>query len=743
MSLQNREIRILLVEDSQDDAALLLRTLERHGFALDHRRVESFTGLSEALKEETWDVVLIDYSLPSFTGLEALSVVKASSQRPGVVMVSGTISEDTAVQTLGSGAHDYVLKDNLKRLGPAVDHALREARHRIHQEWAESELRKSEEKYRKLHQSMRDAFVHVDLDGRILDTNEVFQEMVGYGAEELSASQYTSLIPEKWHAREAEIISTQVLARGYSDVYEKEYRRKNGTTVAVETRRFLLRDSDGKPASIWSTVRDITERKETEERLLGLARFSDENPQPVMRATPTGSIIYSNRASEGLVSSWTGKVPEEYLGAVASAWETGKKQEIEIQQGSKSYSVTFVPFVAAGYINLYGREVTEEKALAAQLNHAQKMEAIGELAGGVAHDFNNILTAIIGFGTFLQLKLKNNEPLRHSADQIILAAERAAELTQNLLVFSRKQITAPKPVNLNAIIGQVEKFLLRIIGEDIQLKTSLHPEELVVLADSGQVEQVLMNLATNAKDAMPGGGSIIIATSSIELDEKFIALHGYGKTGLHALLSFEDTGCGMDKSTQERIFEPFFTTKEVGKGTGLGLSIVYGIVKQHNGFINVYSELNKGTTFRVYLPLTQSAVAGKKLEKAMPAEGGTETILLGEDDPGVRELTRIFLEESGYSVIEAVDGDEAIAVFKDNQGRIDLVILDIVMPKRSGKSVADEIRVVNPKISVLFVSGYTANIIHQNGILEEGLNFISKPFSPEALLRKVREVLDH
>ena len=371
------------------------------------------------------------------------------------------------------------------------------------------------------------------------------------------------------------------------------------------------------------------------------------------------------------------------------------------------------------------------------------MEAIGELAGGVAHDFNNILTAIIGFGTFLQLKLKDNEPLRHNADQIIVAAERAAELTQNLLVFSRKQITTPRPVNLNTIIGQVEKFLRRIINDDIQLKTSLHPEELVVLADSGQVEQVLMNLATNSQDAMPGGGSIMIATSLIELDEKFIALHGYGRPGLYALLSFEDTGSGMDKNTQERIFEPFFTTKEVGKGTGLGLSIVYGIVKQHNGFINVYSELNKGTTFRVYLPVTQSAVAGKKPEKAMPAEGGTETILVGEDDAGVRQLTRIFLEESGYSVIEAVDGDEAIAVFKDNQGRIDLVILDIVMPKKSGKSVADEIRVANPKIPVLFVSGYTANIIHQNGILEEGLNFISKPFSPEALLRKVREVLDH
>jgi len=742
MNPSDREVRILFVEDSQDDVSLLVRTLERYGLELYFRRVETIPALKEALQGQPWDAVLIDYTLPSFNGVDAISAIKASGQRPGTIIVSGTISEDIAVKTLTAGADDYVLKDNLKRLGPAVEHALREALQRVRKEWAERALRESEEKYRKLHQSMRDAFVHVDLSGQILDTNKVFQEMIGYGEEELNALNYRTLIPEKWHAKEAEIFSTQVLSRGYSDVYEKEYRSKDGTILPVETLRVLLRDSDGKPVSIWSTVRDITERREAEQQLLGLSRFPDENPGPVLRVRPNGSIIYSNKASKALVSSWGERVPGDYLHVLTRAWESGEEQVFEILTAPTSYNITAVPFIAAGYINLYGRDVTEEKALAAQLNQAQKMEAVGQLAGGVAHDFNNILTAIMGFATILQLKLKDNEPLRHHADQIIVGAKRAAELTQGLLVFSRKQIISPKPVNLNEIIGHIEKFLLRIIGEDIQLKASLHAGELIVLADSGQVEQVLMNLATNARDAMPEGGSIIIATSRIEFDEEFITVHGYGKPGLYALISFEDTGVGMDKNTQEKVFEPFFTTKEVGKGTGLGLSIVYGIVKQHNGFINLYSEPTKGTTFRIYLPITQSAAAEKRQEKATTAEGGTETILLGEDDAGVRELTKMILEQAGYTVIGAVDGEEAIAKYKENQKTIKLLILDIVMPKRSGRSVAEEITSANASVRVLYISGYTANIIHHHGILDEGLNFISKPFSPQTLLSKVRETLD-
>ena len=386
--------------------------------------------------------------------------------------------------------------------------------------------------------------------------------------------------------------------------------------------------------------------------------------------------------------------------------------------------------------------VTERRNLEDQLRQAQKMEAVGQLAGGIAHDFNNILTAIIGYGTFLQMKLKDGDPLKHSADQILASAERAAHLTQSLLAFSRKQIINPKPVDLNEIIRALVRFLKRIIGEDIELRTVPAEGELIVKADSGQIEQILMNLATNARDAMPKGGLITVSTSRLSLDAEFTKAHGYGEPGPYALISFEDTGVGIDKKTQEKIFDPFFTTKEVGKGTGLGLSIVYGIVKQHNGYVTVYSEQGMGTTFRIYFPITRSAIEeARQREEAAPASG-SETVLLGEDDPGVRNLTKMILEQSGYTVIEALDGDEAVAKFMENRDRIQLLLLDIVMPKKSGKAVSEEIRKTSPRVRVLFTSGYTAEIIHQNGILDEGLNFITKPFSPRDLLKKIREVLD-
>jgi PAS domain S-box-containing protein len=388
------------------------------------------------------------------------------------------------------------------------------------------------------------------------------------------------------------------------------------------------------------------------------------------------------------------------------------------------------------------RDTTERRVLEAQLLQAQKMEAVGLLAGGIAHDFNNILTAIIGYSTFLQMKMKEGDSLKHHADQIIAAAQRAARLTQSLLTFSRKQIINPKPIDLNDIIRTVEKFLIRIIGEDIELKTALTEERLIVMADGSQVEQLLMNLATNARDAMPEGGLLTISTSRLAMDAEFIKAHGYGKPGPSALISVEDTGIGMDRKTQEKIFEPFFTTKEVGKGTGLGLSIAYGIVKQHNGYINLYSEPEKGTTFRIYFPITQSAVEKAEPQDKEAPRGGTETILLGEDDPAVRQLTRIILEQFGYTVIEALDGEEAVAKFTENQPKIRLLLLDIVMPKKSGKAVSEEIKKMGADVRVLYTSGYTANIIHQKGILEEGLNFITKPFAPRDLLRKVREVLD-
>jgi len=385
-------------------------------------------------------------------------------------------------------------------------------------------------------------------------------------------------------------------------------------------------------------------------------------------------------------------------------------------------------------------DITDQKSLEDQLRQAQKMEAVGQLAGGIAHDFNNILTAVIGYAHMLKMKLKDDKKLGSYADNILSLSDRAANLTQSLLAFSRKQIINPRPVNLNEIIRTVEKLLSRIIGEDMQLKAVLSARDLIIMADHLQIEQVLMNLATNARDAMPEGGRLTIGTEDVDIDHEFIKEHGYGTEGAYAVMSVTDSGAGMARETREKIFEPFFTTKETGKGTGLGLSMVYGIIKQHDGYINVYSEPGEGTTFRIYLPLIEAKADEIKPDFIKSLETGTETILLAEDETEVRAFTRKLLEEYGYKVIDAKDGDDTIDKFKLHKDKIELVILDVIMPNRNGREVCEAIKKITPDIKVLFTSGYPAD--HIDGMIGKGSVFILKPVSPTKLLQKIREVLD-
>jgi PAS domain S-box-containing protein len=384
----------------------------------------------------------------------------------------------------------------------------------------------------------------------------------------------------------------------------------------------------------------------------------------------------------------------------------------------------------------------EKKKLEMQLQQSQKMEAVGHLAGGIAHDFNNMLTAIIGYGNLLDMAIEKESPLKHYVEQILESSEKSADLTRQLLTFSRKQVIISKQGDLNQLIRGMEKLLGRIIGEDIEFVTHLAGKALTVMMDSGQIEQVLMNLCTNARDAMPHGGLLSIGTDTVYLGDEYIETNVINKAGMYALMSVTDSGKGMDETTRQRIFEPFFTTKEVGKGSGLGLAIVYGIIQQHSGHISVYSEPGKGSTFRIYLPLVES-----EAEAAIPAEiitpkRGTETILVAEDNEDVRKLERKVLEGFGYTVIEAVDGEDAINKFEENKERIQLALLDVIMPKKSGKEVYDNIKKVKPDMKILFSSGYTADIISTKGILEEKMDFISKPVSPNYLLSKIREILD-
>ncbi len=388
-------------------------------------------------------------------------------------------------------------------------------------------------------------------------------------------------------------------------------------------------------------------------------------------------------------------------------------------------------------------QVTHRNHLEQQLFKAQKMEAIGKLAGGIAHYFNNILTAIIGYGTFLEMELDKNDKRWNYVSKILTSSYRAADLVQSLLAYSKQQLINPKPIDLNDVVRRVEKLLTGIIGEDIELKTELAKSDLIIVVDRGRIEQVLMNLATNARDAMPDGGKLIIKTEVRAIDDAYIRSHGFGEKGEYAFLSFIDTGTGMDEKTLERVFDPFFTTKAVGKGTGLGLSTVYGIIKQHDGFINVESEAGEGTTVKLYFPISKA----DREEAQSKAEGGEQndrvTILVAEDYEFVRELDRSVLEEAGYEVIEAKDGMDAVEKFMENRDKVKFLLLDVVMPKKSGREVYEEIRRVKPDIKVLFISGHSQEIVRKKGIFtEQGVNLVSKPVSPRELLVKVREILD-
>ena len=390
-----------------------------------------------------------------------------------------------------------------------------------------------------------------------------------------------------------------------------------------------------------------------------------------------------------------------------------------------------------------GIDITEQKNLEAQLRQAQKMEAVGQLAGGVAHDFNNILQAIMGYGSLLLMKMNGDATMRHCVDQILDASNKAAGVTRSLLAFSRKQIMNPRPVDLNDIVRGIEKLLSRLISEDIEITISLTNKNVLCVADAGQIEQVLMNLTTNARDAMPKGGRLIIETEAIDLDDAFIRSHGYGKRGRFALLTVSDTGIGLKQDEIEKIFDPFYTTKETGKGTGLGLAMAYGIVQQHGGYINVYSELDQGTTFRIYLPAAQIKEEIAIASSAEPPPvGGSETILVVEDDEMLRELSKTVLTENGYKVILARDGQEAVEKFIDHRDAIQLAIIDMIMPKKNGKEAYSEMIKIRSDIKVLFASGYTSERIDALSLSKEELHFINKPVSSKQLLRKVREILD-
>ncbi len=386
------------------------------------------------------------------------------------------------------------------------------------------------------------------------------------------------------------------------------------------------------------------------------------------------------------------------------------------------------------------RDTTERVHREGKTRYDQKMEAISTLTSGVAHDFNNILTAIVGYGNVLKMKLSESDPLRPMAVQILAAAERASGITKGLLSFGSRQLLSLKPVDLNETVRRTAAEFSKDSNSGITVEVKTADTALTIMADEGEIEQCLMNMLSNARDAMPSGGTVSLTIGTMELEDTFISIHGYGTKGSYAVVAITDTGIGMDEQTRKKAFEPFFTTKNTGKGLGLGLAIVYGVVKSHRGFVNVYSEPGIGSTFRIYLPL--AGIRSADAASSLLPEGNGETVLIADDEAAVRKITKSVLEQFGYRVVAAIDGEEALRLFREHPGPIHLVMLDVIMPGKDGKSVYEEIMRLRPDTRVLFTSGYTADIVHTKGLLDNGVPFISKPVSPRDLLRKIREVLE-
>jgi PAS domain S-box-containing protein len=444
---------------------------------------------------------------------------------------------------------------------------------------------------------------------------------------------------------------------------------------------------------------------------------------------------------------------EKVAKAATEALRTGAGTNLEYRMRHKdgtwrTLESSASTIVKAGQVEklvIVNRDVTERKRLEEQFRQSQKMEAVGRLSGGVAHDFNNLLGVIIGYGEVVQEGTAVDSPMRTCAEEMLKAGHRAASLTRQLLAFSRQQVMDPRVLDLNAVVKDMEKMLKRLISEDIHLKTDLDSNLARIKADQGQIEQVIMNLVVNARDAMPGGGKLEITSRNFYMDDNFVRRYPYPvQVGDYVLLTVSDTGIGMDATTRSRVFEPFFTTKEKGKGTGLGLSTVYGVVKQSGGYIDVASEPGAGATFKIYLPKVEDALEAQKQTSEIPASlHGTETVLLVEDELSLRKLSRHLLELCGYSVLEAENGTDALKISQEhNQRNIDLLLTDVVMPGMSGRALADRLVKQRPKTRVVYMSGYTGQTVGEHGVLAEGSFFLPKPFTREGLARKVREALD-
>jgi two-component system, cell cycle sensor histidine kinase and response regulator CckA len=910
-----RPLRVLIVEDVDADAELVVRELTRGGFVVAFERVDTSESMAAALEQQTWDLIISDFRMPRFSATDALALCMARKVDAPIIVVSGTVGEEQAVEVMKGGACDFFLKGRLTRLGAAVDRALREAENRrsrrqaeIDRQHAVDALRESEDRYRRLIDNMEEVVYAGEFEndcamGPLTFVSGQVREVTGHDPQDFLSDPgllWRLIHPEDRGAVAA--AARRVLAEGRAE--QRRYRARNVLTGEyrwLEDTLVPQLPPEGGAKRFFGTARDITNRVRAEQELAAQQRFLrqiiDQNPSLIFVKDAEGRFTLANqaiadafgatvadligktdsdfnpnaeqvrafrrddleviesqrekviaeecltdargdlrwfsavkrpligpdgragqvlgvstditerkRAEEALrqaqeryvraseiakvgvwdwdlgtnelyvdpmlkellgfaddeipnhADEWAKRIhpdDSEEVRALARAHLDGETRQFEVEHRLLHQDGSIRWFLARGrairdatgtpsrVVGTY-MDVSDRRRLEEQFRQSQKLEAVGRLAGGVAHDFNNMLAVITGYGELVRGRLGDEHPERRRLDEILKAAERAAGLTRQLLAFSRRQVLQPRVVDLNEVLGGIEAMLRRLIGEDVDLRIVPGAGVRRVKADPGQLEQLIMNLAVNARDAMPRGGRLIIETGEVELDDTYCRSHADGRPGPHVMLAVSDTGHGMDQQTQARIFEPFFTTKEHGKGTGLGLSTVHGIARQSGGHVTVYSELDRGTTFKVYLPVTLAEAdnARREVTVGRATLRGSETLLLVEDDAALRDLVHEVLKNAGYTVQEAAGLEEAEAILTTGGLDVALVLTDVIMPGGSGREVGERLGRLRPGIKLLYMSGYTSEALGHHGVLEPGVHLLEKPFTAERLLATLRAALD-
>jgi PAS domain S-box-containing protein len=766
---QDAKLRILILEDVPMDAELVEYELERARIPFLSLRVDSREGFLAGLEEFDPDLILSDYTLPRFDGMTALSLAKERAPSIPFLIVTGSVNEETAVGCMKAGATDYLLKSNLARIGPAIEAALERSRAQAQKFQAEAALAASEKRFRSLVQNSSDLVTILAPDGAILYASDSAERIVGYAPKDLVGNSLLSYLDG------GGVLTVRGLLQN-----------GNGTSNGGGPVEFCLRRADGSPVwleavgtnlltdatirGIVLNARDVSERKradqelrESEERYRDLF---DNASDLVYMAAPDGSLLYVNQAWQhgtGYNEAEIGSI--ELLDLVhpdSRAYYTRVLERVLKGERLDHVELVFVPkngtpITVEGNLSCtfkdgqpsvvrgIFRDVTERKRVEEHLRRAERMQAAGKLAGGVAHEVNNMMTGVIGFSEFLLRSLEDGDERRSDVEEIIKAGTRAADVTRQLLAFTRQQFLQPQVLDVNAVVNDMEKMLRRSIGEDHALEFRLSPDAGHLRADRGQLEQVLINLVLNARDAIAHDGRVTIQTAPALWDEVYAQRHGGVDLplGSYVMLAVSDTGCGMDQEVQARIFEPFFTTKAVGQGTGLGLSTVYGIVKQSGGYVWVYSEPGKGSVFKIYLPAAPAEeFAQPPREEPEAPQGGSETIMVIEDEDVVRNLASRGLRDHGYSVVEARNGVQALGFIKQHPGTVDLVVSDVVMPEMGGREFGQRLAQIEPGLPVLYMSGYTGEDVVQRGLLDPGAPFQQKPFTPVSLAIKIRAMLD-